>query len=153
MRSTLVVFKSTRKKNKNRNKPLWSVSYRYVKSKTHTYHSIAGNFFEFFHSRDLFLSYWNRGCRWIFFGFPILHVPILIHFVLGLYFWFHVLTINNGLNKRKNKLWNKCILHLSNIKYVFNRNTFILLIDTPYVIQTYICDARCTLVGTTFVTS
>jgi hypothetical protein len=40
----------------------------------------------------------------------------------------------------------------SNIKYVFYRNTSILLIDTTYVIQ-YICDTRCTLVPTTFVTS
>ena len=35
---------------------------------------------------------------------------------------------------------------------VFYRNTSILLIDTKRCI-TYICDTRCTLVGTTFMTS
>ena len=46
---------------------------------------------------------------------------------------------------------------LSNIKYVFYRNTSILLIDNNLCDTkrciTYICDTRCTLVGTTFMTS
>ena len=52
--------------------------------------------------------------------------------------------------------WQCYNLYLSNIKYIFYRNTSILLIDTTYVIQnvvSHICDTKCTLVETTFVTS